>query len=58
MELLKPTELRKTLAISDTHYWALVKEGMPCVRIGKKSRRFDLEKVLAWLDERRDDDGS
>ena len=58
MEHLTPTELRRTLKISDTHYWTLIKQGMPCVRIGKRSRRFDLEKVLAWLNQRGEGDES
>lgn len=56
MELLTPKELRKQLNISETHYWTLIREGMPGVPIGKRTRRFDIDAVLAWLKERGGDD--
>jgi len=50
----------KALGIKKDKYQRLVKDDMPCVRLGPEAtahRRFDLDKVIAWLDERRVDDG-
>jgi len=59
MNLLTPERLRKELSISEGTYKQLVRDGMPATRIGKKKgahRRYDLEKVIEWLNERERDD--
>lgn len=60
MNLLTPERLRKELSISEGTYKQLVREGMPAIRIGKQKgahRRYDLDKVIAWLEERERDEG-
>lgn len=54
--LLKPAELREKLSIGMKKYEELTKAGMPYVPIsvGKKvtHKRYNLDKVIAWLEER------
>ena len=51
--LLRPFELKEQLNISDKTYEALLKAGMPAVRLSAKgNRRFDLSKVMSWLKDR------
>jgi len=54
-KLLTPKKLRDVLSISERGYHRLIADGMPCLRVGDAPgahRRYDLEKVLAWLEDR------
>lgn len=49
--LVPAKELASSLAVSLSTVWRLVRDGMPSHKLGK-SRRFDRQAVMAWLDER------
>lgn len=49
VEILTAQELAKKLKVSlpAVRRWTL--DGMPCMRLGGRLVRFELEKALAWL---------
>jgi hypothetical protein len=51
-ELLDQHGIAKALDVSVATLRRLRREGLPCKMVGKKTPRFELEKCLAWLDER------
>lgn len=51
-QLMTPAQLRGHLAISKPTYLALVRDGMPVVKVNARLWRFDIKAVRAWLDER------
>lgn len=50
--LLDSTGLAQALDVSTTHVRKITNEGCPTVMVGA-SRRYELPKVLAWLDSRK-----
>lgn len=50
--MLTTQELCEFLKIHENTVYQFIKDGIPNVRIGKKSYRFDKEEVLEWLRER------
>jgi len=49
-ELVSIRELSSRFDISERQLYRLEKEGMPFVRIGKKCKRYNPFKVIAWLE--------
>ncbi len=52
--LLDRGGLAKALGCSESKVDALKRRGMPCVRLGASSPRFELSRCLAWLEEHDD----
>lgn len=52
-KLLSTEELAKYLNISTKTLYMLRKEGLPFIKVSDKTYRYNLEDVLAWLEERR-----
>lgn len=53
-KLLSSLELADVLDCSRIHVYELVKQGMPCKRLGtgpKAPYRFQLDAVMEWLDD-------
>jgi hypothetical protein len=49
--LLDRSGLAKALGCSESKVDALKRRGMPCVRLGASSPRFELARCLVWLEE-------
>lgn len=47
--LLTVTDVAKRLAISRRGVYYLLERGLPCLRLGKKTLRFDPAAIDAWL---------
>jgi predicted DNA-binding transcriptional regulator AlpA len=48
-QLMTEDELAKELKVSRSFLWALRKRGLPVLRLGKKSVRYEFQAVLDWI---------
>lgn len=51
MRLLTAKELEKELQVTRQTLYRYRKAGMPCIEMGPRFIRFELDKVLEWLKE-------
>lgn len=55
MKFLTERELCELLKVKRVFVYNCRKQGMPCVRLGVKLIRYNLDEVLRWLNERAKD---
>ncbi len=50
MELITSRELSETLQVTEMTLWRWREQGMPCRRLGSRTIRYELDKVMNWLE--------
>lgn len=57
VQFLTIPQLMESLQISRSQVDRLLKNGLPCLRVGSRQVRFDLATVVAWLATRKPEKG-
>lgn len=57
MELITAKQLQEKLNVSRSTVYRWRKEGMPHKKIGHKTIRYDLDKVMEWLEDKETGEG-